>query len=288
MPQTKSPLRYPGGKSQLWKFVKSTIEQNGIESPIYCEPFAGGSGITWELLLGGHIESAIINDYDPAIYSFWNACLNNTDELIQMIANTPITLDEWHKQKEIYATVGRDPESIQGAFATFFLNRTNVSGIISGGPIGGQKQKGKYLIDCRFTKETSIKKIKKIAEHKNQVQLYNLDATKLIPILKSTYSPKRLFTFFDPPYYKQGQSLYLSSFDHKQHENMHNYILDMYDFHWILTYDKAPQISEMYQDVENSYEYQLNYSANKKTKATELIFASPITHIESSEKIQLL
>lgn len=287
MPHTKSPLRYPGGKSQLWKFVKSTIEHNGIEAPIYCEPFAGGSGITWELLLGGHIESAIVNDYDPAIYSFWNACLNHTDELIQMIINTTITLDEWHKQKEIYARVGRDPESIQGAFATFFLNRTNVSGIISGGPIGGQTQEGNYLIDCRFTKKTSIKKIQKIAEYRNQIQLYNLDAAALVPILKENYPREQLFTFFDPPYYQQGQSLYLSFFNHEQHEIMRNEILDMDDYFWILTYDKAPQISELYHSVQHSYEYDLVYSANRKTRATEFLFASPITQLQSCEKIVL-
>ncbi|OTO77314.1 hypothetical protein A5865_001190 [Enterococcus sp. 12E11_DIV0728] len=50
MPHTKSPLRYPGGKTQLWKFVDTTIKQNNIIEPIYCEPFAGGAGVAIELL----------------------------------------------------------------------------------------------------------------------------------------------------------------------------------------------------------------------------------------------
>ena len=102
MPQTKSPLRYPGGKTQLWKFVKSTIEINDISRPIYCEPFGGGAGVAIELLLGDFVEEIVINDFDPAIYSFWNMIINNTESFIDLIEKTPITLEEWRKQKNIY------------------------------------------------------------------------------------------------------------------------------------------------------------------------------------------
>jgi len=288
MPHTKSPLRYPGGKTQLWKFVKSTIELNRINEPIYCEPFAGGSGVTIELLLGNHAKEVIINDFDPAIYSFWNMSINYSKDFIDLIRQTPVTLDEWHNQKRIYLEHGNNPESLLGAFSTFFLNRTNVSGIISGGPIGGQSQSGKYKIDCRFNKETSINKIIRIAENKNRIHLYNEDAADLVDLLKKQYSKEKLFTFFDPPYFVQGQSLYLSFYKENQHEIMRNKILGMDDFFWILTYDKAPQISELYSCVENTFQYSLHYSANRKRLANEFMFASSKTKLHSTQKVELL
>lgn len=288
MPQTKSPLRYPGGKSQLWKFVNKIIDENNLIDPIYCEPYAGGSGISIRLLLDNRVSRIVINDYDPAIYSFWNMILNRTEEFIDLIDQTEVTLEEWHIQKKLYEKYGRDPNSLTGAFATFFLNRTNVSGIILGGPIGGQLQKSKYKIDCRFNKVDLIKKIRLIADQRDRIDLFNLDAYQLVDVLRDNYPRERLFTFFDPPYYKQGSSLYLSFYNHDQHLLMRDKILEMDDYYWILTYDKAPQISEMYSTVENSFEYVLNYSANQKKKATELIFSSPITHIDSWEKIQLM
>ncbi|MFZ8764752.1 DNA adenine methylase [Enterococcus diestrammenae] len=288
MPQTKSPLRYPGGKSQLWKFVNKIISENNLVNPIYCEPYAGGSGISIRLLLDNSVSRIVINDYDPAIYSFWNMILNRTEAFIDLINQTEVTLEEWHIQKKLYEKYGRDPNSLTGAFATFFLNRTNVSGIILGGPIGGQAQESKYKIDCRFNKVDLIKKIRLIANQRDRIDLFNLDAYQLVDFLKNNYPRERLFTFFDPPYYKQGSSLYLSFYNHDQHLLMRDKILEMDDYYWILTYDKAPQISEMYSSVENSFEYVLNYSANQKKKATELIFSSPITHIDSWEKIHLM
>lgn len=287
MPHTKSPLRYPGGKSQLWKFVKNTIDYNNILETIYCEPFAGGSGVTCELLLGNHVDKVIINDYDPAIFSFWNACINHSDELIRKIINVPITIDEWYKQKEIYNKFSNDPYSLEGAFATFFLNRTNRSGIISAGPIGGQEQKSKDKIGCRFTKATSINKIEKLSAQRDRIQLFNLDASDLVGLLMEKYRKENLFTFFDPPYYTQGQSLYLSFYDHEQHKEMRDKILNMNDYFWILTYDKNPQISELYESAAQKYEYDLLYSANKKTRATEFLFASPITKIKSNNNVLL-
>ncbi|WP_315307439.1 DNA adenine methylase [Enterococcus devriesei] len=287
MSHTKSPLRYPGGKTQLWKFVKATIELNNIQKPIYCEPFAGGSGVTMELLLGNHIKEAIINDFDPAIYSFWNMSINKSEEFIKLIEKTPVTLDEWYRQKEIHQKEGKNLDSIEGAFSTFFLNRTNISGIISGGPIGGKSQNGNYKIDCRFNKTTSIKKIKKIAEFRSRIHLFNEDASNLTDILKSNFSKKRLFTFFDPPYYQQGQSLYLSFYDHTQHEIMKDKILDMDDYYWILTYDKTPQIADLYNEASQKYDYYLTYSVNKKRLASEFLFASSVTKLESADKILL-
>lgn len=105
MPATKSPLRYPGGKTQLAKFVEHTIQLNRLIEPIYCEPFSGGSGVAIALLLKNAVTRIILNDYDPAIYSFWRAIIDETDRFTDSINRIEITLEEWYNQKNNYNTI---------------------------------------------------------------------------------------------------------------------------------------------------------------------------------------
>ncbi|KAA8811615.1 DNA adenine methylase [Lactobacillus crispatus] len=131
MPTTKSPLRYPGGKTQMSNYIKHLLQINNI-SGTYIEPFAGGFGVGLELLYSKYIEKVVINDLDPSIYSVWNAILNETDEFINLIYSTPVNILEWETQKRIHQKEKNNPTSIYNAFSSFFLNRTNVSGIING------------------------------------------------------------------------------------------------------------------------------------------------------------
>ena len=127
--QMYSPLRYPGGKSRLSNFIKQSIFNLNMEHGTYIEPFAGGAGVALSLLLEGTVDNIVINDYDKAIYSLWRAIKQEPNALIEKIANTPITIDEWDKQKAIYTS--SKSYSLNLAFATLFLNRTNRSGILT-------------------------------------------------------------------------------------------------------------------------------------------------------------
>ena len=167
-----SPLRYPGGKSKLAPFVSLVIKKANLHNPIYIEPFAGGAGTALELLFDGTVSEIVINDYDKAIYSMWKAILTNTRKFIKMIQDTPINDAEWRKQKNIYNTQNKK-YSLELGFAAFYLNRTNRSGILSAGPIGGHDQTGNYLIDARFNKDDLIKikglGKKKIEQYGNEI-----------------------------------------------------------------------------------------------------------------------
>ncbi|MFS4084559.1 DNA adenine methylase [Aerococcus urinaeequi] len=286
MPVTKSPLRYPGGKTQLSKFVDNLFQINGLNKPIYCEPFSGGFGAGMELLFSGNVESVIINDFDLGIYSIWFAILNESDTLSELITKTPITIQEWEYQKEVYRlSMEANSYSIELAFATLFLNRTNISGIITGGPIGGKSQESKYLIDCRFNKQSLIKKIKNINAYSKNIELYNLEANDLIKNVLLEIDPDNLFIFFDPPYYKQGKNLYTNFFNHEDHIDLKNNIQMLDNFNWITTYDYDANIREIYSDYD-SLEYKIRYSANRVRKEKEFLFHSPITKVESFDKVE--
>lgn len=287
MPHTKSPLRYPGGKTQLYQFIKAILNLNNI-SGTYIEAYSGGFGIGIELLLNNDINRVVINDYDKSIYSVWYSILHHTDKLISLIENTPISIEEWHKQKQINENVKNYRNSLENGFSTLFLNRTNRSGIISAGPIGGYKQNGTYKLDCRFNKEKLISKILSIANEKNRIDLYQLDAIKLIETTLRKYDNTNTFIFFDPPYYVQGKNLYKNFYKHKDHERLALNISKLKEYYWIVTYDYTPQIREIYNPYFSKlYTYDLLYSANKKRKATEFIFASEKTKIKSKDRVKL-
>lgn len=285
MPITPSPLRYPGGKSKLTEFVAHTLEINDVKNPVYCEPFCGGAGVAIKLILNKKASGIILNDYDIAIYSFWNAVLNDTNELLNAIWETPVTISERERQKEIYMSKSQIKKyDFELAFATLYLNRTNVSGVIKGGVIGGKNQKGKYKIDARFGKENIIAKIKKIATFKDKILLFNLDASQLVQDILLKMDKNSLFVFFDPPYYGQGKNLYTNFFRHQNHEDLGLSIKNMDDFFWIMTYDDEPKIYEIYKGY-SPKRYKLQYSANVKIKETELFFNSPRAKIESFDRV---
>ena len=286
MPLTKSLLRYPGGKSQLTKFVKHLLDINKINGT-YIEPFAGGFGLALNLLFDGSVKNVVLNDLDPSIYSLWFNILYNVDELIYKINTAEISIKEWHHQRNIHSNVKDDPLSIDNAYSTLFLNRTNVSGIITGGPIGGINQQGKYKLDCRFKKNVLVHKAREINKRKESIYLNNLDANEFITEKLADYDPNETFIFYDPPYFKQGKNIYMSFVKNKDHQYLANNIISKSEFNWITTYDIQNDIYQFYKEQSQSYTYSLNYSANIKRKAKEYLFANFKTKVESFDKVKL-
>ena len=286
MPSNNSPLRYPGGKSQLFKYISHTLEMNHLDHATYCEAFCGGAGVAMSLLLNNKVNQVLLNDYDPAIYSVWYAILHQADELIENILDTPVTLDEWYNQRAIYNRL----KVIRGynfdlAWATFYLNRTNRSGIIEGGPIGGLTQTAKYKIDCRFNKPSLIKKIQKIHALRNRIHLYNYDGIEFIRRVIEPFQGN-IFIFFDPPYFKQGKNLYKNALDATYHAELSQAICNLQRQHWIVTYDNVDEIRTLYADCEG-WRYKVRYTANEKRRESELLYKSPITQLESYERVTL-
>lgn len=286
MPKINSPFRYPGGKSQLYPYIKHLLNINNINGT-YIEPFAGGAGVAIELLLHGDVEKIVINDYDKSIFSAWNAIINHSDEAINFLQTVPITYDEWLKQKSIHEESKNDPTSIIGGLATFYLNRTNVSGIIKAGPIGGKKQEGTYKIDARFNRDKLIEKVQIISSYKDKIILMNEDANELTSIIEDRFDSKNTFIFFDPPYFAQGKNLYLSFIDSSEHQKLFQNIQKMNNYNWIVTYDTSDEIKEIYKNVNQKFIYSLNYTANNRRKAQEFLFSNSNSKIESFKNIEL-
>lgn len=263
-----SPLRYPGGKSKLYDLIELLIVNTGHKGGTYIEPFAGGAGIALKLLENKIVSRVVINDLDKGIYSFWRAILTENRRFIQKIKETPVTVNEWEKQRNILLCQNKK-YNFELGFATFFLNRTNRSGIIKGGIIGGKSQNGIWKIDARYNKNDLIKRIEKIYQYKNNIDIYNKDVNSLITRYIPLYG-NNSFVYFDPPYFCKGRELYLNFFEYADHIRIEEHINNYVDCDWVITYDDVPEIADIYKN-HILRKFDLNYSAAIKRKASEII-----------------
>ncbi|RZJ81424.1 MAG: DNA adenine methylase [Flavobacterium sp.] len=282
-PRNQSPLRYPGGKACLTSFITNLANRNGVNGGTYIELYAGGAGAALNLLYNGVFNRIHINDYDYSIYSFWHSVLHETTAFIKLIEDTPVNLEEWRRQKAIFSE-GRNNDQLTLGFSTFYLNRTNRSGIIfKAGPIGGYEQKGNYLIDVRFNKKGLIERINKIASFAQYIHLTNDDATEIIRDISQIHDNLgSSFLYLDPPYYYKGKQLYLNNYGHEGHQSLANEMAQVNaDLKWLISYDNANEIIEMYPH-KNLATFNLNYTLQEKRFGSELLIFSDNLTLEQT------
>ena len=263
-----SPLRYPGGKGRLADFIREVVETNNMPDLHYIEPFAGGAGVGLELLLMECVRHIHINDIDISIYAFWHSVLNHTEEFCRLIRDYPVTIESWRDQKEIR----QNPESyslLQLGFATFFLNRTNRSGVLNAGPIGGINQLGAWAIDCRYNRNQLIERVQRISLFGSRVSIANMDAIAFIESKKSTAKSGSL-VYLDPPYFNKGAYLYRNHFTKKDHETLARFVRGITNFRWIVSYDNVEDIKAIYSG-EQQEEFNIVYSANGYSQGREIM-----------------
>jgi DNA adenine methylase len=265
-----SPLRYPGGKGKIANFVKILMIENGLSGRDYVEPYAGGASVALALLFEGYAERVFINDLNPGVHAFWSSAVSRTDELCKLIESTPVTMRTWHEQREIANSP--EAEGLELAFATFFLNRTNRSGIISGGVIGGLNQTGQWKIDARYNVDSLVQRIRKIGRHRSSVVVSNEDAVQFV---KQWSDPAEdaAFLYLDPPYFEKGEGLYDNFYDAADHAQISESVSDL-AHPWIVSYDAHPEITQLYPDAVQ-IRYGLTYSAHKdRATGSEIMFFS--------------
>ncbi|MDO9232989.1 MAG: DNA adenine methylase [Methylotenera sp.] len=266
-----TPLRYPGGKGKLTPYLKLVFEHNNLIDGNYVEPYAGGAGVALNLLADGYTSCIHLNDLNSSVYAFWYSVINHSEELCKKIFDVTVTIDEWYKQKAIL----NDPSNhslIDIGFSTFFLNRTNRSGILLGGVIGGKNQDGDWKLDARFNKSSLIDRIEKIALLRDRIRLYNLDAAALIKTVLPTL-PQKTLIYLDPPYYVKGQGLYQNHYKHDDHIAIADLVQKEIKQHWIVSYDHTPEIDQMYKP-RAKITYGINYSAQNRYQGAEVMFFS--------------
>ena len=267
MPTVNTALRYPGGKSRLSGFINSLIETNNLHDSVYVEPYAGGAGIAIKLLFSEWIREVIINDLDVHIYNFWHSILNDTENFLKLLSDKKINISEWKKQKNIFLNYTKYSK-LKIGFSTFYLNRCNCSGILTGGVIGGYNQSGKYKIDARFNKSHLSKKIEKIALYSNRIKVYRKDSLTLLKNIDK--KKQKFFVYLDPPYYNKSDNLYYNKYKKSDHNNLSMFLKKKKNFFWALSYDNCTEIQKLY-PKNKKIPFNINYSLNEKRLGKELM-----------------
>ena len=277
-----TPLRYPGGKQKITPFIKEIIQNNNLDGCSYIEPYAGGAGVALSLLVNNIVNNIYINDISKNIYAFWYSVINDTERFVLKIRDIPLNIEEWGKQHSIFKS--NTDNLFDLGFATFFMNRCNRSGILTGGVIGGKAQSGKWKLDARFNKQDLIKRIECIGAYRDRIHLFNDDA---VVFLKNLHLNDNAIIYLDPPYFNKADSLYENYYKNEDHEKIARY-LNMYESKpWIISYDYTKEISQLYKNNE-SFTYSLQYNAAKAYKGTEFFSFSRELNIPENSSLDFI
>jgi len=285
MSQYKTPLRYPGGKQRLWRFVDEILGTNELSAADYEEPFAGGAGVAMELLLRGRVRRVHLNDSCVGVYSFWHSLLNEPEKFCAAVSRASLNIETWRRQQHIFRN--RDAaDRFDLGFAMFYLNRCNRSGIIKGGVIGGLDQTGNWKMDARFPRNELISRIEAIAARKSDIKIRNWDAerfiTQYVPRL-----PEKTIVYCDPPYFRKADRLYPNHYKPEDHQRIAEVIQRDISQHWIVSYDSCEEIQTFYEG-RAWFEYLLQYNAAKAYKGSELFIFSDQTRVPPRSSVRAI
>lgn len=267
-----TPLRYPGGKARFASLIGRIMSDNGLINGHYFEPYAGGAGLALVLLLDGLVEAIHINDADPAVAVFWRSVTRQNKKLVQMVATETVNIDAWHHWRSVMLG-STCATQLERGFATLFMNRTNRSGILKGGVIGGKFQAGLYKLDARFMRDEICERLERIGKRANRIHVYEEDAHALL-LRCHEFLPIKSLVYLDPPYYVKGAGLYRNYYRPEDHARIARLMASKrFRRPWIVSYDNAREIREMYA-FSRSITYSLNYTAQRKYVGDEVMFFS--------------
>lgn len=237
-----SPLRYPGAKRRLFKNISTFLESSGIRPGLFVEPFAGGAGVSLQLLGSGMTEKVALGDLDPLVASFWKVLFFDTEWLLNQLEDLEVSVDTWKRFK------GSEYDSDRKrALACLFLNRTSFSGILAAGagPIGGYEQRSDYKIDCRFNRKMLARRIRLISTYRDRIDFVDCLDWKETTLRAMEHKKDSLFFYFDPPFFRKAHRLYRHYFEDADHKKLRDFLCT-FRGDWLLSYDDAESFRKLY------------------------------------------
>ncbi|MEJ8845667.1 DNA adenine methylase [Variovorax rhizosphaerae] len=265
-----SPLRYPGGKSDFLAVAAEIFQLSGFTGLHVVEPYAGSAAIALGLLDFGLTPSVLLLERDPLLFGFWHSVFCRPEELIARFQELPITLETWHSlQHYLKVSNPMSQDLVALGLAGLFFNRTNFSGILNAGPIGGKQQSSVYDISCRTNKDDIIVRILTLSTLASKVDVQFGDA---IALMAKMANRSDCFFYLDPPYFKKGESLYRHFYRLGQHKELAN-TLSTVEFKWLLSYDDHHVIEFLYEAF-NVRRCNFQYSARSYSKRDELLISN--------------
>jgi DNA adenine methylase len=268
---TITPFRYAGSKNKLLKILTPEIDKifqrNKCQG--FADVFVGGGSVLLEIANKYPNIYLFANDKDYWIYCFWKIVsdenVNNMNKLLDIMKSSPtISLfNEWRANTSV--------DEIECAYKAIFFNRTTFSGILTSGPIGGQEQRSKWAVNCRYNYDKLKNKILKC--HDLLVGRTKVSNNDFINYKIMNHND--ILLYCDPPYFEKGNMLYREGMSFDEHKNLSNILSSRPN--WILSYDDHIEIRKLYKDkniIDLAANYCINGKKNNWKKKNELIITS--------------
>lgn len=232
----KSLFRYPGAKTKLLPIILPRLSLEG--EACFTDAFVGGGSVALAVASRYPRMHFRLNDLDTTVASFWALVATGfPDQDAEMLSllRTPATIDRFYHLRETQPT-----SVVDHAYRAVFFNRTTFSGIAKASPIGGRNQASKWSVACRYNAE------KLCASYIQTVSLLRGRATvtclDVCALLNSSVESGSIY--LDPPYYKQGRSLYSVYMQPSEHVDLARSLQSKAG--WLLSYDDTPEIRTLY------------------------------------------
>jgi len=233
---------YPGGKSRAVKHIMKVLDLDLSKYLQVVEPFCGGASFS----LSCNIEKVWLNDIDPDLYCLWRSIISYIDDLEAAVMDARIKAEDFYTLRDKLLEGGGRPTSregvVQRGLEKLIIHKISYSnmGEMSGSPVGGRNQTGKWKFDCRWNPTSICKSLRRAHNRLCDALLTCVDYEA---VLGGCGSGNLMFV--DPPYVDAGAKCYKHSFDMADHILLAR-ALRRAEYKWILTYDYHPRILELY------------------------------------------
>ena len=127
-------------------------------------------------------------------------------------------------------------------------------------------------MDARFPRNELIRRVEAIAGRRSQITVTKLDAELFIKH-RVRNLPRKTLVYCDPPYFRQGNRLYLNYYRPHDHAKLAKTIREQLKRPWLVSYDNVPEIYECYAGS-RSLTCRVQYNAARAYKGTEVFFVS--------------
>lgn len=266
-----SPLRYPGGKSRLYPFVKKWIACQISRPRRLIEPFAGAAHVGLAAAIENMVDQVILVDIDDSVSAVWRTILSDDCHwLIDSISKFKITRERLRIILDNSIQSDKDR-----AFQAIVRNRVNRGGIIApGSGMLDQGENGKGL-SSRWYPNTLKKRIEEILKVRHKIEYVMGDGFKVM----NDYSKNSDTIFFvDPPYPISGRRLY-------KHFEVNPYLIfetmSFLNGDFIITYEDTLDIRELISKYSWDMK-KLEFSTTHHYNKTELLISRDLSWLTDS------
>ena len=200
MAYSKTPLRYPGGKSKaLTKLWEQLPNLNAYDE--YREPFLGGGSVAIHISRMYPDLQVWVNDLYEPLYQFWRVLQRNVPDLMTELLELKEKYSDsegytdsnlFYEKKEYLEKPLTDTTPMGRAVAFYVTNKCSFSGLSMNSSYSRLASKQNF-------KEDGIKYLPKFSELIQNWEITNLSYERLLFDNLSQINTKK-FLYLDPPY----------------------------------------------------------------------------------------